>query len=376
MGFRAETARREHNKGPASAPARHERVRRRDESAPQGAAWGSSIERMIASRSFVASLLVLGAAAGADEFTVTPAAPAAGQFVRVTVRHDQGCPLVDHLAETFDQGVRFTFFEACECPPGIYGHVDVSATLAPVHAGELRASAQLQRVAGDAFCGPALPLAETTVAVAPSSDFHVAVDPPLPAAGSPVSVTIDSSCPFDWSDPTRDRFNLYFFAGDSPIGAPCTTPPSFREIIQVGALAAGEYTVILLTDHPEAPAHLFQQRFTVTEHAIPALLIGDHFEVTAAWETHAGATGTGTARPLTAETGAFWFFTPSNLEVTVKILDGCAINGHRWLMAAGMTDVGVELTVLDIQTGAERTYDSPLGTPFAPILDTSAFACF
>ena len=28
------------------------------------------------------------------------------------------------------------------------------------------------------------------------------------------------------------------------------------------------------------------------------------------------------------------------------------------------------------QTAAERTYESPLGTPFAPILDTSAFACF
>ena len=43
-----------------------------------------------------------------------------------------------------------------------------------------------------------------------------------------------------------------------------------------------------------------------------------------------GTEGVGRAVALTEETGAFWFFRPSNLEVMVKVLDGAGFNGHFW----------------------------------------------
>lgn len=78
--------------------------------------------------------------------------------------------------------------------------------------------------------------------------------------------------------------------------------------------------------------------------------------------------------PLTVDTGSFWFFDDSNLELMVKVLDGCAVNGRHWVFAAGLTDVEVELDVTDAWTGQTKTYRNPLGTPFAPIQDTAAFA--
>jgi predicted esterase len=100
---------------------------------------------------------------------------------------------------------------------------------------------------------------------------------------------------------------------------------------------------------------------------------GGRFRVDAAWETAAGAGAAGAAQ-TTAEAGTFWFFTPSNLELDVKVLDGCGVNGKWWVFAAGLTNVGVALTVTDTQTGEQRRYVSDRGTAFQPIQDTSAFA--
>jgi YVTN family beta-propeller protein len=100
----------------------------------------------------------------------------------------------------------------------------------------------------------------------------------------------------------------------------------------------------------------------------------NRFAVTADWRTSQGLSGAGQALPLTAETGLFWFFASSNLEMVVKVLDGCAVNGRYWVFAGGLTNVGVTLRVEDTKTGQTRTYTNPLGTPFRPIQDTGAFA--
>jgi CSLREA domain-containing protein len=97
------------------------------------------------------------------------------------------------------------------------------------------------------------------------------------------------------------------------------------------------------------------------------------FQVTAAWQTG------GTANPaqgvtLTGESGYFYFFDPGNVEVTVKVLNACTANNRFWVFAAGMTNVRVELTVTDTQTGAVKTYVNPQNRTFRTILDTGAFA--
>ncbi len=98
------------------------------------------------------------------------------------------------------------------------------------------------------------------------------------------------------------------------------------------------------------------------------------FAVRARWETAAGA-GDATAWPLTADTGLYWFFGPDNVEMVIKVLDGCGINGHRWVFAGGLTDVAVTMTVTDTETGEVRPYENPAGTPFQPIQDIKAFSC-
>lgn len=81
------------------------------------------------------------------------------------------------------------------------------------------------------------------------------------------------------------------------------------------------------------------------------------------------------AAALSGDSGYLWFFDSANVEVLVKVLDGCAINGHRWVFAAGLTDVRVELFVVDGLTGRTKAWASPAGSAFEPITDTNAFPC-
>jgi hypothetical protein len=109
--------------------------------------------------------------------------------------------------------------------------------------------------------------------------------------------------------------------------------------------------------------------------AEPLSLLGDRFRVEASWRTAAGQTGVGTPVSLTSETGYFWFFSPTNVEVVVKVLDACANpSGRFWVFAGGLTDVEVTLEVTDNATGEKKTYRNPQGTPYQPIQDTNAFA--
>jgi hypothetical protein len=99
------------------------------------------------------------------------------------------------------------------------------------------------------------------------------------------------------------------------------------------------------------------------------------FRVRANWTKPDGTSGSGHAAALTGDTGDFWFFDSSNVEAIVKVLEGCAVNGHRWVFASGLTNVLVTLTVTDVLTGASRAYTNPQGTAFQPIQDTAAFPC-
>lgn len=102
-------------------------------------------------------------------------------------------------------------------------------------------------------------------------------------------------------------------------------------------------------------------------------LVNNRFAVTARWTTST-ASGNGEGVRLTPDTGYFWFFQNTNVEIVVKVLDACGINSRFWVFAGGLTNVNVELKVRDTKTGQENTYTNPLNTPFQPIQATSAFA--
>ncbi|HEV7505190.1 MAG TPA: pre-peptidase C-terminal domain-containing protein [Thermoanaerobaculia bacterium] len=103
-------------------------------------------------------------------------------------------------------------------------------------------------------------------------------------------------------------------------------------------------------------------------------LSGGRFQVDVAWKTSNGDTGVGQAVPLTADTGYFWFFGASNVEMVIKVLNACGFNQKFWVYAGGLTDVETTIHVTDTMTGASKTYMNPQGTAFRPIQDSSAFA--
>jgi hypothetical protein len=103
-------------------------------------------------------------------------------------------------------------------------------------------------------------------------------------------------------------------------------------------------------------------------------LSNGRFAVSATWATHT-ASGDAQVVKLTPDTGYLWFFSSSNVEAVVKVLNACTLNAKYWVFAGGLTNVKVVLTVTDTATGLKKTYRNPADTTFQPIQDTSAFAC-
>ena len=100
------------------------------------------------------------------------------------------------------------------------------------------------------------------------------------------------------------------------------------------------------------------------------------FEITARWQAGDGRNGDGRPVQVTENSGYFWFFDRKDVEVTVKVGDACTLQSPAfWLFASGMTNVRVDLTVMDTQSKAVKHYTNPLGTTFATIIDTHAFGC-
>ena len=103
-----------------------------------------------------------------------------------------------------------------------------------------------------------------------------------------------------------------------------------------------------------------------------ALCLRDgRIRVEAVWRDFHGTVGLGRAAALTADTGTFWFFSPANVEVVVKVLDGSALNGHHWFFAGALTNVEYTVTVTDTVTGASKSYRNPAGQ-FRSFADTAA----
>jgi hypothetical protein len=103
-------------------------------------------------------------------------------------------------------------------------------------------------------------------------------------------------------------------------------------------------------------------------------LLSGRFRVSVDWSTINGSSGSGTAIPNTSDSGLFWFFDQSNLELLVKVLDGCSVNQNVWFFAAATTNVAYRITVTDTQTGMVKQWLNPQGRASPAITDVSAFA--
>lgn len=196
---------------------------------------------------------------------------------------------------------------------------------------------------------------------APSTDFRF--QPTGPIVGTMVHFTDESSgTPTSWS----------WDFGDGHV-AVVASPSHFYA-------AAGSYTVTLTTTNA-AGSNSTSKVVVVAAggqtacraDAATLCLSNGRFQVTAQWEKSDGTFGFGNAVPLTEDSGYYYFFDPSNIEMVAKVLNACGVNGNFWVFGAGLTNVKVTLFVVDTATGVSETYVNPLNTPFLPIQDTGAF---
>jgi hypothetical protein len=100
--------------------------------------------------------------------------------------------------------------------------------------------------------------------------------------------------------------------------------------------------------------------------------VNGRFRAEAVWKAPSIGTGPAVAVPLTGLSGAMWFFSPNNLELILKVVDGRVVNGKFWVFVGGLTDVEYDLIVTDTQTGSVwRHHNSP--GELTSLADTTAF---
>jgi hypothetical protein len=151
--------------------------------------------------------------------------------------------------------------------------------------------------------------------------------------------------------------------------------------VVVGPLAAGDYEIRVFrqTFGPvlalaKATVHVFDHELCLPESDV-LCLNQDRFAVRVQWRDFQGGSGVGQAVPFRDDTGLFWFFHPENVELTVKVLEGCPVNGFFWVFVASGSTVEYEVRVTDTTRDETAIYRNALGQVPLLIPDTAAFAC-
>ena len=195
----------------------------------------------------------------------------------------------------------------------------------------------------------------------------------VPASNLTVGVVVEetpSHCAFSDAEVVSAWESLRAWVGGAPqpsagdLQATC-------QALEIGGLADGPCRIDPTYQVADLSDRVFP-RESCTQGGDTLCLNEGRFKVTVNWEDFNGGTGVGTILPQTDDTGAFWFFTDSNLELMVKVLDGRAENGKFWVFYGSLTNVAFELTVTDTATGLSKTYENPLGN-FGSAGDTDAF---
>jgi hypothetical protein len=105
------------------------------------------------------------------------------------------------------------------------------------------------------------------------------------------------------------------------------------------------------------------------------------FQITVAYNTsqNGGLSGSGNSIPLSSlgitQGGIFWFFSATNPEMLIKVINACTLNNKFWVFYSAGTNAGFTVTVSDTNTGHQKFYVNPDLTSAAPVQDTAAIAC-
>ena len=107
-----------------------------------------------------------------------------------------------------------------------------------------------------------------------------------------------------------------------------------------------------------------------------AVTLSGGYEVRMCFETPSGTRIDASNYHLEATaSGLLYFFDRDNVEVLVKVLDGCAINGHRWVFVAPVTTLAFNLEIAEQATGRRFVHHNPKNLTAETRADTAAFPC-
>jgi hypothetical protein len=163
-------------------------------------------------------------------------------------------------------------------------------------------------------------------------------------------------------------------------------PGPFTSALDVllGPLPPGDYEIVV-EDHAlvqPTPGYVTGKlRVWDAQRCVPSdttLCLGEgRFRVTATWEDFSGNAGEGhpIALPGNDTSGLLWFFSPDNAEITVKLLDGCGVNGRWWAFVSSSSTVEFDVAVTDTQSGVTRHFLNASNVAAPLMADTGAFTC-
>lgn len=208
-------------------------------------------------------------------------------------------------------------------------------------------------------------------------------DPAAPRPGDTVSIRVETrltSCPL-LSTAAERRGSVITIRYVEGCACLPGLPFPLEFTAEVGPLPAGRYVVQLELSRSEHDGTLCQQPAVEGEAELVVsgedLALHDgRFLARATWRAFDGSTGVGRAVALSEQSGYFWFFDPTNVEINLKVLDACVVNDHFWVFVAAASNVEYEIEVFDVADDSIEiwTEANPLGNFPTLRADTTAFA--
>jgi len=194
---------------------------------------------------------------------------------------------------------------------------------------------------------------------------------------SPVEVNLS------WKDRSRDEtgFRVELRAVDGEFGDIGAVPADLKGALVQGLQPASSYVFRVRASRGGVLSEPSNEAAVVTP-AVPGpcvpdawtLCLAGRYRAQASWKARDGQAGQAAVLPIAAaDSGLFWFLDPGNAELLVKVLDGCAGNGRRWVFVGPATNFQYVLTVTDMHTGKVRVYFNPQGVAPRAVTDDDAF---